>query len=500
MRNAHFAVATLALSLLAACGDDEPTPSADTSVADTSDASGDATSDTTDDTTETDTTDDTTETDTADDTNETDTADDTATDTATDATTDVATDATTDAATDAATDTAVDATDDTADVPDGPGCDPDATPFGGTAEILGDTFNLLCSPTHLDNIRTEPTGNFFQTDDITLTGVWTPIPEFQGQLIGTGAATIIGLTIESVAGTPNAAFISFLTNGATLQNLRFDDVSFTGYAGGPVASILQTEFFEDLGKPQGTDRVFVNDVHVRGDVVATDAAANGMFRVIRGGSFVQNVSFRGTITPAEGYTGGDANIAGICWRLLDATLQEVYVDAAITFPDHRYIGGAVAEASGEYTLSQAVVQGTVSGAGYVGGLAVSLSAGGFVEDSRVIALIEAPDTAGGIARGCAGTTTNSYTSIVTEDDTLPLAVDALCSFNNTESAHASGLVFNATTSQGGTKDTVSTALSDADMKRGASMAPWDTYDSALWVFDPGNLPVLAFEADLYAFP
>jgi hypothetical protein len=499
MKLIRFSTSVLAISLLAACGDDDTTPSDDaSSVEDTSDAtSGGDTTDTDSATNDggTDTID-TTDTSTPDDIVPDDgvavdtTPDDTSTPDADDATDDT----TTPDAGDTTSDDATDADDTDAGESD---CDPDATPFGGTEDAAGMTFNLVCSPVHLDNIRTEPTGNFLQTADIELTGTWTPIPEFQGSLVGSGDHVISGLSIESPdADTNNYAFIQFLTNGGSLQSLRFDDVVFTGHHGAPIVSIVRNQLETDLGKPQGITPVSVLDVAVRATINVSDGQVGGIFRAIQAGSLVEDVSFHGNILATDDFINGDANVGGISWRLSDARLNRAYVDAQITLPDHRYVAGMVVEATGEYEIDEAVVEGNVTGESYVGGLAATLNDEGTVTNARVSAPINANADAGGIAQACSGLIANSYTAIFTPNEGETLTVDALC-YNFAEEAGVAGLAYSDTFSNGGTIVEPVTAVSDVDMRSGTAVSPFDTYNSDLWVFTAGNLPLLAFESDVY---
>lgn len=68
-------------------------------------------------------------------------------------------------------------------------------------------------------------GNFVLTADLVLSGDFTPIANFSGVLDGQGH-TISNLSITATASLPSVAFV--VSNGGTIKNLGFIDVTVTG--------------------------------------------------------------------------------------------------------------------------------------------------------------------------------------------------------------------------------------------------------------------------------
>jgi len=83
----------------------------------------------------------------------------------------------------------------------------------------------ISSAAGLEQIRSNPSGDFRLTADITLTGEFVPIPSYSGTLDGNGHI-ISGLTITANANRPKAAFI--VENNGIIKQLGLVDVDITG--------------------------------------------------------------------------------------------------------------------------------------------------------------------------------------------------------------------------------------------------------------------------------
>lgn len=488
--------AALSTALLA-CGDEEtPTPEPDTG-ADTSDvavgdasfdtsadAGVDATVDVATDTTETDV--DTGASDAADattdiaDTGPPDTAD------AADATADTGVDADADAGADVAVDTTPDDT-----------CDPGAEPFGGATTIDGTEYHLLCSETHLDNVRTDPIGHFYQVADITLTAPWTPIPEFQGHLMGDGESMIHDLVIDSTESV-DTGFIGWLSNGGTLESLYFANATITGARLGAVASTVVETAQNDLGKPT-TPGVFVRDVHVDAQMTFVGGNGGGLFRVVGVGAEVENASIRGTVVPHESLqfmadlSGVNANFGGVTWRAQGtAQLTNVACYMDLNFgPGYARVAGIVSEAKevdGIATFDGAVYDGTLLAESASGGFASVAHAN--ASNVRIGGVLDV-DTgqAGGLAYDLAGSF--SYAVIDADLDPNDDPVSVFGDFSPTAIAYATDL--GGTSGWDGNDEVY--RLTRAEITD-AGYALWFDFDSSVWNFTTGASPTLAFEADL----
>ena len=105
-----------------------------------------------------------------------------------------------------------------------------ATPFGGG---LGTTSNpyLVCSSTHLDNVRLYGTANFKQTANITLpSGTFLPIPSFSGSFNGNNKK-IRGFSY--VTANDYVGLFEHVLPNATLTNVKLTEVEIggAGFAG-----------------------------------------------------------------------------------------------------------------------------------------------------------------------------------------------------------------------------------------------------------------------------
>lgn len=378
-------------------------------------------------------------------------------------------------------------------------CDPLALPFGGTTTVSGFPFpmEMLCSATHLVNIRTKPAGNFLQVADIDISGsLWAPINDFQGSLVSDGVYTIAGLTIDdSVEDAPETMVGMFrhLSNGAILSGLRFTGASFTGDRGGLIAAVVRKAPVEDLGKPL-TQFVTISNIEVEGTVTVTGVTTGGLFRILSDGAFVTDVSFKGTVNAAAS-VGPTPNLAfgGLTWRALGGSeLSNVLFDGTINLPGHGGIGGLVAETtSGGTAINGCVFRGLIRASRNVGGLVANHTAG-LLSDCRVEGGFEITD---GLTGGMVGN--NS-----TGGEAMRIYVSAVFNSIDVDAIHPNGawvpsgpivydlekVGFDSTHENDG----FVFGLQSAEMVDPTNSA-WDNFASPRWTYSGGSLPKLDFE-------
>lgn len=98
-------------------------------------------------------------------------------------------------------------------------------PVTAAAAQSGDLPEAISSASDLSKISADPDGNFVLTADLVLSGDFTPIANFSGVLDGQGH-TISNLSITATSSLPSVAFV--VSNGGTIKNLGFIDVTVTG--------------------------------------------------------------------------------------------------------------------------------------------------------------------------------------------------------------------------------------------------------------------------------
>lgn len=98
-------------------------------------------------------------------------------------------------------------------------------PVPAAAAQSGDLPEAISSASDLSKISADPDGNFVLTADLVLSGDFTPIANFSGVLDGQGH-TISNLSITATTSLPSVAFV--VSNGGTIKNLGFIDVTVTG--------------------------------------------------------------------------------------------------------------------------------------------------------------------------------------------------------------------------------------------------------------------------------
>jgi len=80
---------------------------------------------------------------------------------------------------------------------------------------------VISTPEHLNAVRNNLTAHYRLANNITLTGEWVPIPEFQGTFDGNGR-TISGITINNASTDVNLGFFGVVGNNGIVRNLSVD--------------------------------------------------------------------------------------------------------------------------------------------------------------------------------------------------------------------------------------------------------------------------------------
>jgi len=78
---------------------------------------------------------------------------------------------------------------------------------------------VISTPEHLNAVRNNLTAHYRLANNITLTGEWVPIPEFQGTFDGNGR-TISGVAIDNYQ--ENQAFFGVVGNNGVVRNLSLE--------------------------------------------------------------------------------------------------------------------------------------------------------------------------------------------------------------------------------------------------------------------------------------
>lgn len=99
-----------------------------------------------------------------------------------------------------------------------------------------DPYIISCQR-HFDNLRYSCDRNYEIRENLQLTGNWTPIPVFAGNLNGNGCK-ISGMKIEIAASTTTTNFALFSLNSGTIKNLNLTGASITSekYHGEPIVN------------------------------------------------------------------------------------------------------------------------------------------------------------------------------------------------------------------------------------------------------------------------
>ena len=228
------------------------------------------------------------------------------------------------------------------------------------------------------------------TDDITLTGEWTPIGTsisnaYKGTFDG-GGHTISGLTVKG--SDEYAGLFGYIGSGGTVKNVVLEDVQITsdnssGYAGGVA----------------GDSRGNIENCSVSGSVSGT-TFAGGVVGSQWGGSItgcnssatVKGVIFAGGIA---GETNSGATLTA-CYATKDVTLESNNSNSTYAGGVVGYNGGGTLTAC--YATGNVIGTGTGTGSIYVGGVTGDNASGTLTACYHAKGTVSGPDGAtGGVA-------------------------------------------------------------------------------------------------------
>ena len=339
-------------------------------------------------------------------------------------------------------------------------CDPTTTPFGGGDGSNDDPF-ALCSPAHLDNIRTNRGASYQLFSDIDLAGFSNFVPigsgsnRFEGRLNGNGF-TITNLTIDR-SDNEVGLFGSIGSSGVIL-NLNFSNASVKGaeltavLSGGlfglvdnvhvSSSSIEGTDRVGGLiGATGGTDNQILNST---ADVTVLGTRRVGGI-VGRSNGVLLNITTTGTVT-GQAFVGG---VVGALWQNSgvgpSGTIEDSTSSAAITITglgtndfdagglvgflgnsstvknssasgtvtgNVPGIGGLVGFAGGNTSISRSFATGAVSGVNQVGGLLGFMQTDAQVTDSFATGPVSGNNSVGGLVGRILnnGTVTTSHST------------------------------------------------------------------------------------------
>lgn len=295
-------------------------------------------------------------------------------------------------------------------------CDPSAVPFGGGAGTSGDPW-LICSVTHLDNVRTDLDGHFRQVVDIDLnlgtassSGAdpgWEPIGTDAAPFTGVydGNLSLIGDLMIDRPETDDIGLFG-VTNGASITNLVVVGADVTGRDHVGVV----------VGRAEGTFLSLVGagflEVSGRNDVGATvgrivDSAVDRLIALlgivtassVRVGGIVGSLSAEGAAAGANGLQGALLNVSG-------ASSVGIAIGEAVALGDNELalselIAVASLDAIGDGAVAAAEVGAQVSDA-TVGGLIGSVGVAPDASMSVIEAWTDVPVGGEGVAGGAFG--------------------------------------------------------------------------------------------------
>ena len=295
----------------------------------------------------------------------------------------------------------------------------------GTADDLGYTYNANTRTYRVYNedgikawaeaVQTDPTLNITLTDNITLTGEWTPIADYAGTFDGNGK-TITGLNFNQST-TSDVGLFATIAGGGTVKNLTLADVNITAatYAGavagqndgtiencsvtGSVASHVDgADSF--VGGITGENHGTITGCAAAGSVTVENGSyVGGIAGWHRGGS-ITDCHSSATVT-AMAFVGG---IAGQSNATITACYSTGKVAATKNGVDNSYAGGVVGYNSNkEAILTACYATGSVSGDGSnVGGVV------GNNTYSTITACYHATGTVSGASESTGGVVGRNY--------------------------------------------------------------------------------------------
>lgn len=247
------------------------------------------------------------------------------------------------------------------------------------AESLSPSAIALASAADLEQLRTNPGGNYKLSADIALSGTFQPIPVFSGTLDGNGHI-ISGLTVAGSASQPRAAFI--VDNYGLIEKIGFADVEVTSldtnssyWAAGVAARNLGTisEAFV-TGEVSGGYRsaaIAVSNTgtirHVYADAaVSAKVESGGLVAVSEAGSRLEGSYVVPNVQSADNNTGGIT-----AYAYTGAVIRDNAVLSGTIISGGSNIGRIVGRLNGTPTLANniASVGALVQGAAASGGTA-----------------------------------------------------------------------------------------------------------------------------------
>ena len=155
-------------------------------------------------------------------------------------------------------------------------------------------------------------GNYRLTEDITLTGTWSPIMNFSGTLDGAGHV-IRGLNVQASSDTNGVGFFGSTDSGAVIRDLGLEgSVTNEARQWGPAGALV--------GVISGD--TIISGCYTNVTVTAEDAFAGGIAGDVRSVCLIENSYSLGTIT---GSTEG-----GIAARLYDGWTETAIVRSCYT--------------------------------------------------------------------------------------------------------------------------------------------------------------------------
>jgi filamentous hemagglutinin family protein len=280
-------------------------------------------------------------------------------------------------------------------------------------------YNLVFTPTQLQNIDNNLSGNFALAQDIDMTGVtgFTPIGSQAAPYAGTfdGLGNVVAnLTIDTSA------------HEAGLFGASSGQIADLGVIGGSVTS---TDILAVIGSLVGVERAgSISNSYSTATVQGPSGPGAALIGGLVGAAY-------GTI--ADSYatgpviSGNGATFAGgfVGETQPGSTINDAYATGAVT---GNRVGGFVADHSG--TITNAYSSGAVTGVG------PSQTVGGFVGNNSgaITGGYWNADRAGTGSTGVGAGSTAGVTEIGTDVDTSPFVAHAYTTFNFTNSPGATG--------------------------------------------------------------
>lgn len=205
-------------------------------------------------------------------------------------------------------------------------CAPGSSEFGGGSGTPDDPF-VVCTPTHLNNVRLHLDAHFVQVADIDLgnSGLFEPIggeqpsDGFSGIYDGVGHSIANLSIVEQTTGQPVRSIGLFRRQTGAIRNLTLTNALV-------ICVKSPNNMTVWVGAVAGASEGVMFNVHVEGTVSAVHqwASLGGLAGACHGCEFTRS-SFSGTIVGAFGYIGGlcgDAFVGG-------AKITDCYVDGII---------------------------------------------------------------------------------------------------------------------------------------------------------------------------